>query len=87
MLVTVAGVAYVGREPAATRVVELQDRVAAVRPDAIGVEAGRHYVDPTVPVAITIPPPRWLVARVRPTTERITSRQGGLGWQTDPYAE
>ena len=82
-----AGVAYVGREPAVMRLVELQDRVVAVRVDVVGLGIGRHYADPTVPVAIDIPPPRWLAARVRPTTERITSRQGGLGWQTDPYAE
>jgi len=62
--------------------------VTAVRQsDAILVDLSRHFVDPTVPVTITIPPPRWLFPGVRPAAERITSRQGGLGWQTDPYAE
>lgn len=88
VVVAVAGVGLAGRASAPVRVVALQDRVtAAVRSDVIGTDVGRHYVDPTVPVAVTIPPPRWLVPRLPPSTERITSRQGGLGWQTDPYAE
>ena len=31
-----------------------------------------------------IPPPRWLAGR-RPAL--VTSRVGGLGWRTDPYAK
>jgi hypothetical protein len=31
-----------------------------------------------------IPPPRWLIGR-RPAL--VTSRVGGLGWRTDPYAK
>jgi hypothetical protein len=84
VVVAVAGLAFVGRERAPARVVAV---ATVARSDVVGVDLGRHYVDPTVPVAIAIPPPRWLVPRVPPTTERITARQGGLGWQTDPYAE
>jgi hypothetical protein len=88
VVVAVAGMGFAGRAFAPARVVALHDpATAVVRSDVIGIDVGRGYVDPTVPVAVTIPPPRWLVPRLRPSTERITSRQGGLGWQTDPYAE
>ena len=84
----VVGVGLAGRESAPARVTALQARVAeAVRSDVIAIDVGRHSVDPTVPVTVSIPPPRWLVARMRPATDRVTARQGGLGWQTDPYAE
>jgi hypothetical protein len=86
-VVTVAGIGLAGRESAPARVVALQDHVtAAVRSDVIGIDVGRHYVDPTVPVTVSIPAPRWLWYN-RPPTDRVTKRQGGLGWQTDPYAE
>jgi len=59
---------------------------AALQADAIGVDLGKHYVDPTVAAAMVIPPPRWLTGRRPPT--RLTARLHGFSnWQTDPYQE
>ena len=55
------------------------------RSDLIAIDVGKHYVDPTVPVRVHIPPPRWLVPRHAPIP---TSRVRGLsGWQVDPYQD
>jgi hypothetical protein len=54
--------------------------------DGVGIDAGRHYVDPTVPVRVQIPPPRWLVGRRPPAP--LTARLNGLSsWRVDPYQE
>jgi hypothetical protein len=72
--------------PSTSRGVISRFEPAARQADAIGVDLGRHYVDSTFPLALVIPPPRWLTGRRPPT--RLTARLHGFSnWQTDPYQE
>jgi hypothetical protein len=52
----------------------------------VGIDAGKHYIDPTVPARVQIPPPRWLVGRRGPAP--LTARLNGFSsWRVDPYRE